>query len=184
LVAEHGATVVHCPVANAYLASGTAPVRELLDADIPVALAADGSASNHRQDPFESMKSALLAQRARTLDPASLAPADVLEMARTGATASLGHEGRLGVLDVGALADIVVLDVRKPHLQPMHRVDSMLVLCAMPGDVTHVVVGGKVVVDDGRLTTIDQAELVKRCVWRSAELGLSSPELSTGRPNR
>jgi 5-methylthioadenosine/S-adenosylhomocysteine deaminase len=180
LVASHDASVVHCPVANAYLASGTAPVPELLAAGIPVALAADGSASNHRQDPFESMKAAVLLQRARTLDATSMTPEVALRMARTEATKALGREGELGVLRAGALADIVLLDTRQPHLQPIHRMASTLVLCAMPADVTHVVVDGKVVVDDGVVTTVDQVELVERCARRAAELGFS---ISLGGPS-
>lgn len=180
LVAAHGATVVHCPVANSYLASGIAPVPEMVEAGIDVALAADGSASNHRQDPFESMKAALLLQRSRTLDPGSLSPGQVLAMARTTATRSLRREGVLGRLRPGALADVILLDTRRAHLQPMHRLDSALVLCALPGDVTHVVVDGHLVVEDGRVTTLDQDELIARCARRSAELGLSVPAPTTG----
>jgi 5-methylthioadenosine/S-adenosylhomocysteine deaminase len=180
LVAGHGSCVVHCPVANAYLGSGVAPVRSLLDAGIDVALAADGSASNHRQDPFEGMKSALMMQRAHTLDTTSLGPDEVLTMAQTGAASSLRRPGELGVIRRGAMADIAVLDVRQAHLQPMHRVNSALVLCAMPGDVRHVVVDGKVVVEDGRLTTLDQDELIERCARRSAQLGLSTPGRTGG----
>lgn len=180
IVADHGACVVHCPVANAYLGSGVAPVRQMLDAGIEVALAADGSASNHRQDPFESMKSALLMQRAHTLDTTSVGPDDVLTMAHTGATSSLRRTGELGVIRSRALADLAVLDVRRAHLQPMHRANSALVLCAMPSDVTHVLVDGKIVVEDGRVTTLDQDELIQRCMRRSAELGLSTPDAMAG----
>lgn len=172
LVAGAGATVVHCPVSNAYLGSGTAPVPELLAAGVPVALAADGSASNHRQDPFESMKSAVLLQRARTLDPAALGPEQVLDMCWRGPARSLGLDGRLGVLAPGALADVIVIDTAGPHLQPMHRTASTLVLCAGPADVTDVVVDGEVVVAQGRVTTVDEAELIARCRARTAALGL------------
>jgi 5-methylthioadenosine/S-adenosylhomocysteine deaminase len=172
LVTTAGSGVVHCPVANAYLASGTAPVPELLAAGVPVALAADGSASNHRQDPFESMKAALLLQRVRTGDPSALGPDDVLQMACTGASPALGGRGELGELRAGAVADVVVIDTRRPHFQPMHQAASALVLCAMPADVTHVVVDGRLVVDDGVVTTVDVDELVERCRRRGAELGL------------
>lgn len=170
-VSERRSAVVHCPVANAYLASGTAPIPELLAAGVAVALAADGSASNHRQDPFEGMKAAVLLQRSRTGDPSSLTPDHVLRMARVGAASSLGRAGVLGELSPGALADVVVLDTRRPHLQPMHQAASALVLCAMPADITHVVVAGRVVVDDGVVTTVDVDELVERCTRRGLELG-------------
>ncbi|MCU1456423.1 MAG: amidohydrolase [Actinomycetia bacterium] len=173
IVADRGATVVHCPVANAYLASGTAPVAEMLAAGIPVALGADGSASNHRQDPFESMKAAVLLQRARTMDATSLSPEDALRMARSEAAATLGRPGEIGVLRAGALADIALLDTRRAHLQPVHRMASTLVMCAMPADVTHVVVNGTLVVEDGVVTTLDQAELIERCAHRAADLGFA-----------
>jgi 5-methylthioadenosine/S-adenosylhomocysteine deaminase len=172
LLDAHRCGVVHCPVSNAYLASGVAPLPMLREHGVPIALAADGSASNHRQDPFETMKAATLLQRATVGDPTTLMPERALEMAWHGGAAVLGRAGRLGTLAEGAAADLVVLDVAGPHLQPMHDLMSALVFCALPTDVRHVIVAGHVVVRERTVTTVDVPALVRRCRNRAAALGL------------
>ncbi len=173
LAGDHHCGVVHCPVSNGYLASGVAPLAMLREHGVPIALAADGSASNHRQDPFEAMKVATLMQRATHRSARMLLPGDALDMAWRGGAEVLGMQGRLGVLAPGAHADVVVVDLDRPHVQPMHNLASALVFCTLPSDVRHVVVDGRIVVRDRVVTTVDVPALLRRCRDRIAVLGLS-----------
>ncbi|MGE0880726.1 MAG: amidohydrolase family protein [Acidimicrobiia bacterium] len=174
IAAAHQCGVVHCPVSNAYLASGVAPIQALRSLGIPVALAADGSASNHRQDPFEAMKVATLLQRAVERDATIMCPEETLAMAWHGGAAVLGRAGHLGVLAPGAAADVIVVDLDKANIEPMHRLTSALVFCATPGDVRHVIVDGQIVVRDRVPTTVDLPALLTRCRDRIAQLNLSA----------
>jgi 5-methylthioadenosine/S-adenosylhomocysteine deaminase len=119
------------------------------------------------------MKLATLMQRATHRNALALVPGDALDMAWRGGAEVLGMKGQLGVLAVGARADVVVIDLDRPHLQPLHHIDSALVFCALPSDVRHVVVDGRVVVRDRVVTTVDVPALLRRCRDRIAVLGLS-----------
>ena len=160
LVADRGSVVVHCPVSNMYLASGVAPVPAMRERGIPVALASDGPGSNNRQDLFEAMKAAVLLQKVTHLDPVVLQPEDVLWMACRGGAQAMGQPDRLGALAAGRAADVVVVDLDSVFTAPVHRVASALVYCATPARVRHVVVDGRVVVDDGRVTMLDERRLL------------------------
>lgn len=160
LVAERGAAVVHCPVSNMYLASGVAPVPAMLARGIPVALASDGPGSNNRQDLFEAMKAAVLLQKVTSLDPMVLQPEDALRMACRGGARAFGQPDRIGSIEVGKAADLVVVDLRSVSVAPVHRVPSALVYCATPAQVRHVVVDGRILIDEGRATMVDEGRLV------------------------
>ncbi len=161
-IARTGATVVHCPVSNMYLASGVARVPDMLRAGVNVALASDGPGSNNRQDMFEAMKVAVLLQKVHHLDPVILQPEQALRMAtRNGARAAC-LEGRIGALEPGRLADFVVVDLDSVFVAPVHRVASALVFNVTPREVRHVVVDGRIVIRDRRLVTADERELLRR----------------------
>ena len=179
LVAERGAVVVHCPVSNMYLASGTAPVPAMLDAGVRVALASDGPGSNNRQDLFEAMKLSVLLQKVHHLDPQALLPEDALRMATRGGAWAAGRPDDLGVLEVGRLADFVVVDLDSVFVAPVHRVVSALVFNVTPREVRHVVVDGRVVIEDRRLASADEREELRRayraCRTLFARAGLPGP---------
>jgi 5-methylthioadenosine/S-adenosylhomocysteine deaminase len=160
LVARSGSVVVHCPTSNMYLASGVARLRDMLDRGVTVALASDGPGSNNRQDLFEAMKQTALLQKVHHLDAMVLQPEEVLTMACRGGAAALGRPAELGAIEAGRLADLVVVDLRAPHVAPVHRVPSALVYCATPADVRTVIVGGRVVVEDGAVVSADVAAVV------------------------
>jgi len=157
LIAERGASVVHCPVSNMYLASGIAPVRELLDHGVNVALATDGAGSNNRQDMFEACKATALLQKVGRLDAMVLQPEEVLAMACRGGARLLNRGEELGTIQPSRIADLVVVDLASPFVAPVHSVPSALVYCATPRDVLHVLVDGRFVVRDRTLTTGDEA---------------------------
>lgn len=148
-IARSGATVVHNPVANMKLATGGyAPVPELVEAGVDVALGTDGAASNNRLDMFETMKTTALIHKHHRWQ-AEVLPADqVLAMAtRVGARALGIADG--GRVTEGAPADLMVVDTARPHLQPMNDPISHLVYAARPGDVRATVVAGELVYKDG-----------------------------------
>ena len=176
LVAERGAVVVHCPTSNMYLASGVAPVLAMRQRGIPVALASDGPGSNNRQDLFEAMKNTVLLQKVANLDPVALQPEDVLAMACRDGARAFGQPDRIGSIEPGRSADLVMVDLRSVFTAPVHRVASALVYCAGPAQVTNVVVDGRILIDDGRVTMVDErqllveAEAAARRVFRSVEV--------------
>ena len=167
LIAASGAVVVHCPVSNMYLASGVARLLDMRARDIPIALASDGPGSNNRQDMFEVLKTTVLLQKVHHLDAMALQPEDVIAMAcrggarAFGSPAEIGTAEELGRLEVGANADIVVVDLNTVSASPVHRPVSSLVFCCSPADVTHVMVGGDLLVDDRTLTGIDEEALLE-----------------------
>ncbi len=159
LVAARGATVVHCPVSNMYLASGIPRIVEMRERGIPVALASDGPGSNNRQDMFEAMKVTALLQKVSRLDAVALQPEDVLRMACRGGAQAFGQPDQIGAIEAGRRADLVVVDLESVFVAPVHRVPSALVYNATPANVRHVIVDGRLVIDNGTVTTFDEATL-------------------------
>ena len=160
MVARSGATVVHCPVSNMYLASGVPRVPEMLRLGIPVALASDGPGSNNRQDMFEAMKMSVLLQKVEHLDPVILQPSDALRMATRDGASAFGLPHLIGMLSVGRKADFVVVNLDSPFIAPVHRVVSALVFNATPRDVHTVVVDGRVVIRDGQLLVANEKAIL------------------------
>jgi 5-methylthioadenosine/S-adenosylhomocysteine deaminase len=160
--------VAHNPVANGYLASGVARIRELRRAGALVALGTDGPGGGQRQDPFESMKAAVLLQRVTSLDPGALTAEDALELATREGARLLGTQA--GSLSPGRLADVAVVDLTGAHVTPLHRSVSALVHSARASDVTMTVVGGEVVFEGGRCVRIDEAAVIAEAQGRAHEL--------------
>lgn len=162
LIAASGATVIHCPVSNMYLASGIAPVRKMLERGIPVALGTDGSASHNSQDLLETLKIAVLLAKVSTGDATALLPADALRMV-TVAGASLLGQAYTGQLGPGAKADITLVNLNTVRSMPVYRPDSALVYNASGPDVHTVMVDGRLLLDAGRVTMLDEAALLEEC---------------------
>lgn len=168
LVAQAGSTIVHCPVSNMYLASGTPKVLDWRKRGIPVALATDGPGSNNSQDMLEVLKYTACLQKVDQLDATALLPHEVLEMAWAGGARAMGLAGEIGRLAPGALADVTLVRLDRPHIAPVHSAQSALVYNANGNDVDTVIVNGQVLVRGGRHTTIDEAGLIADC-QRAAE---------------
>jgi 5-methylthioadenosine/S-adenosylhomocysteine deaminase len=152
LLAKSGATVVHCPVSNAVLGSGIAPIRKMLDQGVKVHLGTDGSASNDTQDCFENMKMAICLARAANLNSAELSVQEALKMA------SGNHE-----LRVGKPADIIFVRINNLHSIPIHDLDSTLALCTKSDDVDTAMVAGELLMRNRKLMMLDEEILVKEC---------------------
>ncbi len=162
ILSETEGTICHCPASNLKLASGFAPVPEMLHAGVNVALGCDGGPSNNCYDMIREMKLAAIVHKARLLDPEVLPAERVLEMATVnGARATLwGKE--LGSLEPGKLADLIVVDQRNPHLVPVRNPVSNLVYAANGSDVDTVIIDGKIVMQGREVKTIDEAKIVER----------------------
>ena len=160
LIAARDAVVVHCPVSNMYLASGVPRILDMRARGIRVALASDGPGSNNRQDMFEVLKATALLQKVHHLDAMALQPEEVITMACRGGAAAMGRDD-LGVLAPGMLADLLVVSLDSVFVAPVHRVPSALVYCASPADISHVVVAGRVLIDDGALLGIDESAVLE-----------------------
>ena len=161
LVAERGAVVVHCPVSNMYLASGVAPLREMLKRGIPVALGTDGPASHNSQDLLETLKVAALLVKVDTGDASTLPPMAALRMVTTAGACLMGQS--LGLLAPGAKADITLVNLNNARCMPVHRPESALVYNANGPDVHTVIVDGRILLDAGRVTTLDEGVLLAEC---------------------
>jgi 5-methylthioadenosine/S-adenosylhomocysteine deaminase len=153
LVASSGATIAHCPASNQKLGSGFARVPELLAAGVPVALGTDGAASANDLDPWLAMRLASYSLAARC-GPGTIDATAVLTMATAGGATALG-DPLIGTIEAGTRADLVVLDASSPSLAPVYDPVSAVAYAASRADVRWVIAGGRVAVDDRRLTTID-----------------------------
>ena len=162
LLAGSGAGVAHCPESNMKLASGIAPVAELLARGVPVGLGTDGCASNNNLDMLQEMDTAAKLQKVRYLDPTVLPATAALELATRGSARVLGLEKEVGALIPGLKADLVVVDLDQPHLTPIYDPYSHLVYAARGADVQTVLVHGRVVVQDRRLLSFDLEETMSR----------------------
>lgn len=162
LMRERGVTVAHNAQSNMKISSGVAPVAELLDEGVCVTLATDGSSSNNDLDLWEEMRSAAFLQKVTTMNPLRLPAYEVLKMATVNGARAMGHEGELGVIREGALADLVVIDLEKPHLQPVHDLVSDLVYCGKASDVEMVIVDGRVVVEHRQIVGLDLKALYRQ----------------------
>jgi 5-methylthioadenosine/S-adenosylhomocysteine deaminase len=169
LLAERDVKVLHCPGSNLKLGSGIAPVPELRARGISVSLGSDGAACNNRLDMFDEMRLAATLQSMRR-GPGVLTARDALWMATREGARALGLDSRIGSVEVGKLADLIVVERDRPHLQPAPDPYSTLVYAARGTDVRTVVVDGEVLVSDFQLTRLDAAEVAANARRHAAEL--------------
>ena len=162
LLAASGAGVVHCPESNMKLASGMAPVTDLLARGVPVGLGTDGCASNNNLDMLSELDTAAKLAKVRDLDPTALPAREALALATRQGTRVLGLEKEAGMLAPGLKADLVVINLDQPHLTPMYDPYSHLVYAATGADVQTVMVEGRVLVEDRQLLAFDLTETLAR----------------------
>ena len=162
LLTERQVGIAHCPGSNMKLASGFAPVPELLTAGALVGLGTDGAASNNNLDLLEEARLAALIHKGRSGDPTVVTAHQALRMATIGSARAVGMADRIGSLEVGKRADCVLLDLSGAHNQPLFDVESQIIYAAHSSDVDSVVIDGKVLLAHGAFTALDEAEIVAR----------------------
>ncbi len=151
---RRGVTCVHNPSSNMKLGSGFMPLQTMLERGINVAIGTDGAASNNNLNLFEELHLASLIHKGHTGDPTIVSPDDLLLMATLNGAKAQGRAD-CGELAVGKKADLIALDLRKPHLMPMHDATALLVYSAQASDVAMTMVDGEILYENGAYPTID-----------------------------
>ncbi|MCR4440496.1 MAG: 5'-deoxyadenosine deaminase [bacterium] len=169
ILRETGTHVLHCPTANLKLGSGIAKVPEMRAMGINVALGSDGAACNNNLDAFQEMRMAALIQGAR-LGAGALPAQAVVEMATLGGARTLGLADQIGSIEVGKKADLILVDVHRPHNSPGHDIYGQLVFACRSSDVRTVIIDGNIVVHQGRVLVVDEEEVVRRAEEESSRL--------------
>lgn len=171
ILADRGVAVSHNPQSNMKISSGVAPVARMLRAGALVTVGTDGTCSNNDLDMLEELRTAAFLQKSATADPLALPAYAALQLATVNGARALGYApGELGVVAEGALADLIVVDLQKPHMQPVHNVVSNLVYCGKAADVETVVVDGRIVVDSRRIAGVDLPELYRQATAAVARI--------------
>jgi 5-methylthioadenosine/S-adenosylhomocysteine deaminase len=170
ILAEHGVKVVHNPESNMKLASGIAPVPEMISQGITVGLGTDGCASNNNLDLFTEMDMAAKLHKIQTMDPTVLNAPTVLRMATIEGAKALGINHITGSLEQGKKADVIIIDTDKPHLTPMYNAYSHIVYAARGNDVSHSIINGQLVMENRKLLTIDLDEIIARAREKAVQV--------------
>lgn len=167
LLAAHGCHVAHCASSNLKLAAGHAPISALLQAGVNVGLGSDSAASNNRLDLLGELRLAALLGKLGASDAAAVPAHVALEMATINAARALGLDAKIGSLEKGKRADITAIDLSAPELAPCYHPLSNIAYAAGREHVSHVWVEGQLRVQNGELTSLDQAEIGARAeYWR------------------
>ena len=167
LIGQQGCSVAHCPTSNLKLASGFAPIPTLLGQQTNIGLGSDSAASNNRLDLFEEMRLAALLAKAQSGNAGMLPAHQALQMATINGARALGLGEITGSLLPGKAADITAVDFSSLELSPCYDPVSHLVYAAGRNHVSHVWVNGKILLNEGRLTTLDEPDLIRRTAyWR------------------
>ncbi|WP_339301055.1 amidohydrolase [Paenibacillus sp. FSL R5-0623] len=162
--------VAHNPVSNLKLGCGIAPITEMLAQGINVGIGTDGAGSATTVDMFEEIKAATWLQKLDYGDPTRLPAKDVLSMATRGSASLLGLQDEVGILEVGYKADLILIDLAKPHLQPVHEVESLLAYSVNGADVDTTIVNGQILMRGRKLLTIDEDELYREVKVRAKRI--------------
>ena len=145
---ERGVSVVTCPASNLKLASGIAPVKRLIDEGLNVAIGTDGAASNNALDMFREMYLATGLQKGTLGDPTVISGETVLDMATINGAKAMGLEGFDG-LKIGANADLIMIDLHQPNMQPLNNIVKNIVYAGSKSNVLMTIVAGKILYEKG-----------------------------------
>ncbi|MEW9032793.1 MAG: amidohydrolase [Planifilum fimeticola] len=162
--------IAHNPVSNLKLGCGIAPVCDMLAQGLTVGLGTDGAGSAATLDMLAEIKAAAWLQKVDRSDPAVLPARQVLRMATVEGAKLLGIDDRVGTLEAGKQADLILIDLRKPHLKPLHDPYALIAYSATGADVDTTIIDGRVVMRRRELMTIDEEELFRQVEKRASRL--------------
>jgi len=161
LLKSRGVGVSHNPESNMKLASGIAPVKAYLAANVAIGLGTDGAASNNDLDMFEAMRTASFLQKVATSDPTTVSANTAVQMATIGGARALGMEKQIGSLEAGKHADIIIVSMRAARQAPMYDPMSHLVYVTRGDDVQTTIVNGKILMRNRKVLTLDRAAILR-----------------------
>ena len=170
ILARRKVGVIHNPTSNMKIASGVAPITEMLAAGVRVGLGTDGAASNNDLDMWEEMRLAALLQKVERMDPTAIPAMTVLSMATSGGATAIGLGDSIGSLEPGKQADLIQVAFDDVHHVPTYDVISHLVYVSDEQDVASVVVDGKVLMKDREILTIDTERVRKEATALAARI--------------
>lgn len=160
ILRESNVSPVNNPVSNLKLASGFAPVDKMLKRGINVALGTDGSSSNNSLNMFEEIKLAAIVNKAVNMDAVSVPAMTAIEMATINGAKALSWDKEIGSIEVDKKADIILIDMDKPHLYPLHNIISSLAYSVQGSDVDTVIVDGKIIMENREIKTLDVEKIM------------------------
>ena len=167
ILAENGVKVIHNPESNMKLASGIAPIPDMLAENMIVGLGTDGCASNNNLDLFAEMDMAAKLHKVNTMDSTVMDALTVLRMATIEGARALGISEITGSLEKGKKADVIIVDTKKPHLTPMYNPYSHLVYAVGGNDVSHSIINGRLLMEDRKLLSLDLYEVMENAREKS-----------------
>ena len=170
ILARKGAHVAHCPSSNMKLSSGIAKVREMMQCGVNVGIGCDGGPSNNSYDMIREMKTASLLQKVRTMDPLALSAETVLEMATLNGARALGLQDQIGSIEPGKKADLIVVNMQKPHLTPAFNPVSHVVYAAEGSDVETAIIDGRVVMENRVVKSLNEEKVIHDANERATKL--------------
>lgn len=155
--------VAHCPESNQMLASGVAPVVDMIKAGMEVGLGTDGPAgSNNNLDMVEEMASAARLQKVMRNDPKAISAREVLRLATIGGAQVLGLDKKIGTIERGKRADLVIIDLHQVKTQPVYSVESAIVYAASGNSVVTTICDGRILMRRGEVLTVDEAAAMRK----------------------
>jgi len=170
ILSKRGVNVVYVPVANMKLGLGAAKIKDLTDLGVNVCLGTDGPASNNTLDMLKTVKIAALLQKLTYLNPTVLPAYEALKMATVNGAKALGLEKEIGSLEFGKKADIILIDLSKPHMKPLHDIYANIVYSACGSDVDTVIVDGKILMENRQVKTLDEHAVIKEAEKTALDL--------------
>ena len=170
ILSKRSVNVVHVPVANMKLGLSAAKIKDLIDLGVNVGLGTDGPASNNSLDMFETMKIATLLQKLIYLNPTVMPAYEVLKVATINGAKALGLRENVGSLQIGKKADIVLVDLAKPHLKPLHNIYASILYSARGSDVDTVIVDGKILMENRHVKTLDERAVMEKAEKTALDL--------------
>jgi len=163
IIKKRDVKLSHNPCSNMKLASGISPVYEMLKEKICIGIGTDGAASNNNLDIFEEMKFVSLLQKVNTLNPKALTSKETIQMATINGAKALNLDSKIGSLDVGKKADIILIDKNTINLTPTSDIiSSNLVYAANGSNVNTTICNGKILMENNKLITLDENEIIKK----------------------
>jgi 5-methylthioadenosine/S-adenosylhomocysteine deaminase len=170
ILAENNVQVIHNPESNMKLASGVAPIPKMLSHGINIGIGTDGCASNNNLDLFLEMDMAAKLHKVATMDPTVMDALTVLRMATIEGAKAIRMAHLIGSIKMGKKADIIVVNMNRPHLTPMYNPYSHLVYAARGQDVTHVVINGQLVMKERQISTMNIQDILLKAKSKSKEI--------------